>query len=75
MLFKEYDQNDKSLVESIKIAGLGEHKAQKLIRLANKNKINIQKAYLLTDASIIKVDIVLLCYVILYIFNCTTRFQ
>ncbi len=36
MLFKEYDQNDKSLVESIKIAGLGEHKAQKLIRLANK---------------------------------------
>lgn len=69
MIFKEYDQNDKSLVESIKIAGLGEHKAQKLIRLANKNKINIQKAYLLTDASIIKVDIVLLFVMSFFIFS------
>ena len=71
MIFKAYDQNDKSLTESIKLAGLSEYKAQKLIRFANENKVNIQKAYLLTDASIIKVDG--FCYVIFYIFNWTRR--
>ncbi|QLO85386.1 MULTISPECIES: hypothetical protein [unclassified Citrobacter] len=59
MIFKTYDQNDKFLTESIKLAGLSEYKAQKLIHFANENKINIQKAYLLTDASVIKVDIIL----------------
>ncbi|HCW0180898.1 TPA: hypothetical protein OW286_004307, partial [Citrobacter freundii] len=56
MFFKIYDQNDKALIESIKLAGLSDYKVQKLIRFANENKVNIQKAYLLTDANIIKVD-------------------
>lgn len=59
MFFKIYDQNDKALIESIKLAGLSDYKVQKLIRFANENKVNIQKAYLLTDANIIKVDIIL----------------
>lgn len=60
MFFKIYDQNDKALTESIRLAGLSEYKTQKLIRVANENKISLQKAYLLTDASVIKVDIILL---------------
>nr|WP_249415763.1 hypothetical protein [Citrobacter freundii] len=59
MFFKIYDQNDKDLIESVKLAGLSEYKVQKLIRFANENKVNIQKAYLLTDANVIKVDIIL----------------
>lgn len=59
MFFKIYDQNDKALIESIKLAGFSDYKVQKLIRFANENKVNIQKAYLLTDANIIKADIIL----------------
>ena len=58
MFFKTYDQNDKALIERVTLAGLSEYKAQKLIRFANENKIDLQKAYLLTDANIIKVDII-----------------
>ena len=69
MIFKAYDQNDKPLTESIKLAGLSEYKAQKLIRFANENKVNIQKAYLLTDASIIKVDIIMAFVMSFFIFS------
>lgn len=43
MLFKTYDQNDKSLTERIKLAGLSEYKAQKLIRFANEKKSTYKK--------------------------------
>ncbi|MFH3160167.1 hypothetical protein [Citrobacter portucalensis] len=69
MFFKTYDQNDKALIESIKLAGLREYKVQKLIRFANENKVNIQKAYLLTDANIIKVDVILLLVISFFIFS------
>lgn len=69
MFFKTYDQNDKALTESIRLAGLSEYKAQKLIRFANENKLNLQKAYLLTDASIIKVDVILLFIMSFFIFS------
>ncbi|MDT7094541.1 hypothetical protein [Citrobacter amalonaticus] len=69
MFFKIYDQNDKALTESIRLAGLSEYKTQKLIRVANENKISLQKAYLLTDASVIKVDIILLFVMSFFIFS------
>lgn len=68
MLFKTYDQNDKSLTERIVVAGLSDYKAQKLIVIANEKKVNIQKAYLLTDASVIKVDIVLVFIMSFFLF-------
>ena len=64
MIFKAYDQNDKSLTESIKLAGLSEYKAQKLIRFANENKVNIQKAYLLTELLVLFLIFGLLFFVI-----------
>lgn len=69
MIFKTYDQNDKSLTESIKLVGLSEYKAQKLIRFANENKVNIQKAYLLTDARVIKIDMILLFIMAFFILS------
>ncbi|EPF2245339.1 hypothetical protein ACSP9K_003749 [Citrobacter werkmanii] len=69
MFFKTYDQNDKALIESIKLAGLSEYKVHKLIRFANENKVNIQKAYLLTDANIIKVDIILFLIISFFVFS------
>ena len=69
MIFKTYDQNDKSLTESIKLAGLSEYKAQKLIRFANENKISLQKAYWLKDASVIRVDIIMVSILLLFAFS------
>lgn len=69
MLFKKYDQNDKNLTESIRLAGLSEYRAQKLIRFANENKISLQKAYLLTDARVIKVDVILFFIMLFFIFS------
>ena len=69
MLFKTYDQNDKSLTERIKLAGLSEYKAQKLIRFANEKKVNIQKAYLFTDASVIRGDIIMAFVMSFFIFS------
>ena len=69
MFFKTYDQNDKALIESIKLAGLSEYKVQKLIRFANENKVNIQKAYILTDTNIIKVDVILFLVISFFVFS------
>ncbi|RNL74930.1 hypothetical protein D7I40_11555 [Citrobacter sp. MH181794] len=69
MLFKTYDQNDKSLTERIKLAGLSDYKVQKLIRFANEKKVNIQKAYLLTDASVIRGDIIMAFVMLFFIFS------
>ncbi len=69
MFFKAYDQNDKALIESIKLAGLSEYKVHKLIRFANKRKVNIQRAYLLTDANIIKADIILFLVISFFVFS------
>ena len=73
MLFKIYDRSDASLIESIKLAGLSEYKAQRLIHFANEKKINIQKAYLLTDASIIKIDIILFFVMSFFILSISKR--
>ncbi len=75
MFFKIYDQNDKALIESIKLAGLSDYKVQKLIRFANENKVNIQKAYLLTDANIIKVDFILFLVISFFVFSITQEYS
>lgn len=69
MVFKKYDQSDKFLTERIKRAGLSEYNAQQLIRFANERNVSIQKSYLLTDASVIKVDIILLFIMLFFIFS------
>ena len=75
MFFKIYDQNDNDLIESVKLAGLSEYKVQKLIRFANENKVNIQKAYLLTDASVIKVDIILFLVISFFVFSIAQEYS
>ena len=75
MFFKIYDQNDKALIESIKLAGFSDYKVQKLIRFANENKVNIQKAYLLTDANIIKADIILFLVISFFVFSITQEYS
>ncbi|WFZ84017.1 hypothetical protein NFK79_18110 [Citrobacter freundii] len=75
MFFKIYDQNDKALIESVKLAGLSEYKVQKLIRFANENKVSIQKAYLLTDANIIKVDTILFLVISFFVFSIAQEYS
>lgn len=66
MCYKIYNLADKKLTNSIMAAGLSEYKMQRLIRFANENKINLQKAYLHTDASFIKLDLIITLFILFF---------
>ncbi len=66
MCYKIYNLADKKLTKSIMAAGLSEYKMQRLVRFANENKINLQKAYLHTDASFIKLDLIMMLFILFF---------
>lgn len=69
MHHKIYHLNDRKLTESMMLAGLSEYKAREIIFFANENKISIQKAYWLTEANIIRLDMIMLLIMLFFSFS------
>lgn len=56
----KYSNQDRKLHEKMERLGLSEYKIEKIIRVANENNANLQKAYRMTYAQIFNAYVVLI---------------
>lgn len=64
---ERYNKNDAHLIETMMGIGLSQYKIHKLLCTANEKEISLQKAYRLTEANILNVDVIILAILFFYI--------